>query len=344
MFWLATALATPPTATDLVQLRWISGVQRVGEQVYFVSGSHSLDAEEGWTSTAHLMSLKTAGGQPTRLTSGSDGPYGFSPSPSGDRLVFIRDGQMQILPTDGGEALPLDLGDLKPQTVRWSSDGAHLLFGATPEPAVEPEVAHHTGDAHRFEIAERTRLYRIAAAGGTAEELTDGSTSVVDFAEHGGTIALVTAAEANAYSASMEPTLSLWTDGELRTVAETGCIEGPSFSPDGRTLAWVGCTSGLVGDALRLHDLESRKTTTLMDNSDPDRLRLPVDAQRTFGAGHRRCRHREPAVERPGRRCRAQRRPPGGLHRRGRHRSPRQGRRPSSTRCPTTPAGSRPSS
>jgi dipeptidyl aminopeptidase/acylaminoacyl peptidase/CubicO group peptidase (beta-lactamase class C family) len=80
-----------------------------------------------------LWLVTTEGGTPRRLTSGP-GDHAPAWSPDGERLAFLRAGQLAVLHVDGGEPeqvtdLPLGAG-----APRWSPDGRRLAFTAPVDP------------------------------------------------------------------------------------------------------------------------------------------------------------------------------------------------------------------
>lgn len=88
---------------------------------------------DGDRNVDQLWLVSADGGEPRRLTAG---PGDTSPawSPDGDRLAFLRDGQVAVLDLDGGEPerltdLPLGAG-----TPRWSPDGRRIAFSAPVDP------------------------------------------------------------------------------------------------------------------------------------------------------------------------------------------------------------------
>ncbi|WP_121257643.1 serine hydrolase [Nocardioides ferulae] len=187
----------------------------------------TLDVEDD-RNVDQLWTVHTSGDRPARrLTSG---PADTAPvwSPDGSRLAFLREGQVHLLPADGGEAerltdLPLGAG-----VPVWSPDGTRLAFSAPVDPAphqgpgAPPLVARrvdYQADGAGWVGAVRQQLHLLDLGTGETRQVTDGD-------EHAGQAA---------------------------------------WSPDGHTLAFprrVGADSDLTGrTAVHLLDVADPKAT-----------------------------------------------------------------------------------
>jgi dipeptidyl aminopeptidase/acylaminoacyl peptidase/CubicO group peptidase (beta-lactamase class C family) len=146
-----------------------------GERVVYVV--RTLDAGED-RNVDQLWTVPTSGGTPRRLTTGQDDA---SPawSPDGSRIAFVRDRQIHLLPTDGGEPervtdLPLGAG-----APVWSPDGARLAFDAPVDPGTGgPLVADrldYQADGSGMFGAVRNQVHLLDVASGECTQLTDGT-------------------------------------------------------------------------------------------------------------------------------------------------------------------------
>ena len=147
-----------------------------GDRVVYVL--RTLDAGED-RNVDQLWTVPTSGGTPRRLTTGHDDT---SPvwSPDGSRIAFVRDRQIHLLPTDGGEPervtdLPLGAG-----APVWSPDSARLAFAAPVDPGTGggPLVAHrldYQADGSGMFGAVRNQVHVLDIASGECSQLTDGT-------------------------------------------------------------------------------------------------------------------------------------------------------------------------
>ncbi len=146
-----------------------------GSRVVYVL--RTLDGETD-RNVDQLWTVPVAGGTPRRLTSGhSDTAPAWSPD--GSRLAFLRDGQVHVLTTDGGE--PEQVSDL-PQGAgapAWSHDGSRLAFTASVDPTdgSGPLVAQrldYQADGAGMVGAIRSQLHVLDLESGTCRQVTDG--------------------------------------------------------------------------------------------------------------------------------------------------------------------------
>ncbi len=110
-----------------------------GSRVAYVL--RTLDVE-GDRNVDELWQVAATGGTPRRLTSG---PADVAPawSPDGSRLAFLREGQVHVLASDGGEPekvtdLPLGAG-----APVWSPDGQRIAFASAVDPTDGDGAAGH---------------------------------------------------------------------------------------------------------------------------------------------------------------------------------------------------------
>ena len=125
-----------------------------------------------------LWTVPVAGGTPRRLTTG-DADTDPAWAPDGRRLAFLREGQLHLLPADGGDPervtdLPLGAG-----APVWSPDGDRLAFTAPVDPTdgTGPLVATRVdfqADGAGMYGAVRHQLHVLDLASGACRQVTDG--------------------------------------------------------------------------------------------------------------------------------------------------------------------------
>lgn len=223
----------------------------------------SVDADTLETSS-HIELAPFEGGDRRRLTAGPrDGAPGWSPD--GSRLAFRRrvdaegSAQLWLLPSDGGEALPLTGIPGGVMDFAWSPDGRAIYCLGDVDPSDGgdddgPERPHtrevrelyYRGDTIGWRGETRTQVFRVDAADGSYEQLTHG-----DFNHR--SLAVSPDGERLAFISDRSPRRYLrapW-GGELcvmpaaggpvrRLVWETVASGGAAWSPDGREIAFVG--------------------------------------------------------------------------------------------------------
>jgi dipeptidyl aminopeptidase/acylaminoacyl peptidase len=157
-------------------------------------------------------------------------------SPDGKTVAFVSDvtgaPELWAVPAKGG--WPVQLTDLNERVadVRWSPDGAWLVF-----------TSDHGGN-------ERRDLYRVAAGGGAVEQLTDTKLSESEprFSPDGKRLAFT--ADPDADFDFQLHVMDLATKKVTRLTKEPVKVQSPLWSPDGRTITVTRSGDDQKGDLL----------------------------------------------------------------------------------------------
>src|SRR6185369_15635286 len=136
------------------------------------------------------------GGAPTQLTFGDGGVQPAGPgslrwSPDGKTLLFLRDGQIALLPLDGGEprALPRHATNIyvsappASSAPLWSPDGTTIYFLASdPRTAEDRERYRVRDDVFLMDEGARQRqLWKVVVSTGAETQVTTGDSTVNEF-------------------------------------------------------------------------------------------------------------------------------------------------------------------
>lgn len=226
------------------------------------------------------------GGEPRRLTSGAGKDTSPRWSPNGQRLAFVsdRDGtrQLYVMPLDGGDAVRLTDHPVGAENPRWSPDGRRLAYIADgadrrgdPIPKIEKDgrkrtlriTGHrhkHDGRGFRGPASRHVWLVDLPAASGptdtptAGEQLTDGAfdDAAPAWSPDGRTIAFVSdrSAERDRHFEGGAVHLIEVASRELRRLTpEEGRATNPSWSPDGKQVAYVGAMTADEANPSDLH-------------------------------------------------------------------------------------------
>jgi dipeptidyl aminopeptidase/acylaminoacyl peptidase len=178
----------PMSIVDLISVPVVSTPQLSpdGTQVVYVQ------ADADWTANkrvSHLWRVKLDGTGAVQLTSGKDNDTLPRWSPDGKWIAFIgkRDGaesaQVQLLPTEGGEARALTSHATAPTSPAWSPDGRYVYFMAEDAKSAE-QVAREKAkdDVYAFdENIQMRHLWRIEVATRAESRVTSGDFSILDY-------------------------------------------------------------------------------------------------------------------------------------------------------------------
>jgi dipeptidyl aminopeptidase/acylaminoacyl peptidase len=125
------------------------------------------------------------GGAPRQLTFSEGGaqPGGLKWSPDGKTLLFMRNGQISLLPADGGESRALTHHATNTRLPSWTPDGSAVFFVAgDPATSDERERARLRDDVFAVDEGYKQRqLWKIVVATGVETQVTSGDASVLDY-------------------------------------------------------------------------------------------------------------------------------------------------------------------
>ena len=248
---------------DLTRLRFVTDPQLSpdGRRIAFVVTSLSEERDEY---LSNIWVVDVAGGEPRRFTAGPRRDIEPRWSPDGTRLAFLSERapkdklQLYVMPADGGEPTKLTALENGVGSVAWSPDGTRLALvsavGGEREPESEEEKRKSrparviTSVKYRFNgegfiYDRRPHVFVISTDGAAAVQLTDG-----DFADADPTWApdsqSIVFASARHAERDDDDASDLWRvpakgGPPQRLTATTGPVALPSFSPDGRSVAYL---------------------------------------------------------------------------------------------------------
>jgi dipeptidyl aminopeptidase/acylaminoacyl peptidase len=269
------------TIEDLYKIKFV-GKPRIspdGQRVAFVVTTID-ERKHEYRSAVWMAPLN--GGEARPFTSGLANAGDPSWSPDGRWLAFVseREGdfagkdaqeqkklgkgkpQIWIIPTDGGEARQLTFMEHGASHPVWSPDSRYVIFNAQVGPANDDEVdgkalprarvidqLWYRLDGVGFIYERRSHLFLIEAAGGKPQQLTDGDWDDGDaqWSPDGSQIAFASDRSedrwrwpgADIFTLSIKDGQA----GELRRLTDGTLSAGsPSWSPDGKTIAFLAAT------------------------------------------------------------------------------------------------------
>ena len=252
---------------DLLAIRFVSDprISPDGRRVAFVVTTLSQEQDEY---LSNIWTVETAGGDhpPRRFTAGPGRDTAPRWSPDGTRLAFVserepaKQGQLMVMPADGGEPVALTRLRNGVSDPVWSPDGTRLAFvsrvGGWQEPESEVErrkskpprvitTLKYRMNGEGFTHDRPTHVFTVAAAGGAPPtQVTSGECPDLHptWAPDGESIAFSSARHADR---DYDDALDIWVvaaaGGAPRRVTDTlGPAVHPAFSPDGRVIAYLG--------------------------------------------------------------------------------------------------------
>lgn len=246
-----------------------------GELVAYVRQSMDIMTDQP---RANIWIVDTDGGAHRPLLSGKDNYTSPRWSPRGDRIAYVssaegRGPQLYVRWLDSGQTAMLTNLRKAPGGIAWSPDGRQIAFsmfvpaeGTTlAKPPAKPEGAewaapakvidrlYYRADGRGYLETGNTHIFVVPADGGTPRQLTSG-----DF-NHNGPLSWSPDGARIAFSANRSPDYEyeplesdIWTvsvaDGSLtRLTDRAGPDADPVYSPDGRSIAYLGFDDRKLG-------------------------------------------------------------------------------------------------
>jgi len=194
---------------------------------------------------------ETIGGDAHQLTFGENGeaPGTTRWSPDGRSVVFWRDGQLQLLPMEGGEPRQLThhatsiTASIPPA---WAADGSAVYFTAPdPRTADERERERVRDDVYALDETtfKQRHLWKITIATGAETQLTSGDWSVAGFriSRDGSRIVFHRAPSPLAADAVRSEVWIMGADGGGARALTHNLVEetGAELSPDNRQVLFL---------------------------------------------------------------------------------------------------------
>lgn len=280
------------TVDDLLAVKSVGDPQVSPDGKLVVYTVSELDRETG-KSNSDLWMVPTAGGEPRRLTTAPGADNSPRWAPDGKTIAFVSDrsgsAQVWLLPLDGGEARQLTKLPVDVSGPIWSPKGDRLAFtaeivpGSTPEETAkkDDEKAKSKSKARIFDRlmirhwqawdeGKRSHLFVCDAKTGEAKDLIPGWTANVPPGPFGGSNDYAWSADGQTLAFTSEPlhdhawstNSDVWTipaqggSPTNITADHLGADAQPSFSPDGKFLAFVRqARAGFEADQWVLHVL-----------------------------------------------------------------------------------------
>jgi dipeptidyl aminopeptidase/acylaminoacyl peptidase len=229
-----------------------------GASVLFTRSWWRADDAEPGPAHANLWRVPATGGEPQRLTYAEARDTRPRFSPDGSTIAFLskrgdqaKGARVYLLGTAGGEARPITEEGLGVTDLAWSPDGRKIAFVAQEPKSTEREEAEKKG-WDEIVVDQNLRPRRLwvvdVATGDTTRLASAGEESVwgFDWSPDGSAlVAAVTERNRTDDSYMFKRIRVLPLEGAGRDlVPVVGKVGEVAWSPDGKTVAWLGGVDG----------------------------------------------------------------------------------------------------
>lgn len=258
---LLSGAATPPT---LAQSRRPMSLIDIAELPRTLDPQLSPDGRYVLYSLSHadwklnrpvwnLWRQEIGGGPPVRLTVGDNLIPAFTRwSPDGRSILFVQEGQIHLMPADGGEPKPLTRHSTSVSSPAWSPDAATVFFLASdPRTDDERRRDREQDDVYAYdETFKQRHLWKVTVATGVEQPVTSGDFSVLSYrlSRDGARIALERAPSPRQSDAHRAEVWTLDATGaNARALTSNGVEESePELSPDNSQVLFLAAASATL--------------------------------------------------------------------------------------------------
>ena len=307
---LAQGAPAPLTAETMWQLKRTGPPAISPDGKFAVYGVTRFDAEND-KGDADLYRVATAGGNPERLTSMKGNESEPAWSPDGRYIAFVakrgedKQSQLYVIAANGGEAVRVGDVPTGVSAPRWFPDSKRIAFISE----VWPDITDWTQTRDKLKAREESKMSAIAwdrppvthwdhfvedrvphlfsvsldgglpvaitQTSGRSLELREADAGSFDISPDGTEVAFVANTDASGIDENHDVYVVAATGGPARNITADNPAndESPSYSPDGRWLAYTKqAIKGFYGDTQQLW---------LIDRKSDERRRIAADWDRS---------------------------------------------------------------